>query len=45
MQDKSPLKIEDVTITDLIEKLDNNIKDITGINDIQFAYGKISSSL
>ncbi|MCK7528316.1 MAG: hypothetical protein MZV64_67470 [Ignavibacteriales bacterium] len=34
-----------VTITDLIEKLDNNIKDITGINDIQFAYGKISSSL
>jgi len=45
MQNKSPLKIEDVTITDLIEKLDNNIKDITGINDIQFAYGKISSSL
>jgi PAS domain S-box-containing protein len=45
MQNKSPLKIEDVTITDLIENLDNNIKDITGINDIQFAYGKISSSL
>ena len=45
MQNNSPLKIEEVTITDLIEKLDNNIKDITGINDIQFAYGKISSSL
>ncbi len=45
MQNKSLLKIEDVTITDLIEKLDNNIKDITGINEIQFAYGKISSSL
>jgi len=45
MQNKSPLKIEDITITDIIEKLDDNIKDITGINDIQFGYGKISSSL
>lgn len=45
MQNKSPLKIEDITITDVIEKLDYNIKDITGINDISFAYGKISSSL
>ena len=45
MQNKSPLKIEDITITDVIEKLDYNIKDITGINDITFAYGKISSSL
>ena len=45
IQNKSPLKVEDVTITDIIEKLDENIKDITGINDIQFAYGKISSSL
>ena len=45
MQDKSPIKIEDITITDVIEKLDDNIKDITGINDIHFAYGKISSSL
>ncbi len=45
MQNKSPLKIEDITITDVIEKLDNNINDITGINDIQFSYGKISSSL
>lgn len=45
MQNKSPLKVEDITITDVIEKLDDNIKDITGINDIQFSYGKISSSL
>ncbi len=45
MQNKSSLKIEDITITDVIEKLDSNIKDITGINDISFAYGKISSSL
>lgn len=45
MQNKSPLKLETITITDLIEKLDDNIKDITGINDIQFGYGKISSSL
>jgi PAS domain S-box-containing protein len=45
LQNKSPLKLETITITDVIEKLDDNIKDITGINDIQFAYGKISSSL
>lgn len=45
MQNRSHLNIDDVTITDIIEKLDENINDITGINDIQFAYGKISSSL
>ena len=45
IQNKSPLKIESVSITEIIEKLDNNIQDISGINDIQFAYGKISSSL
>ena len=45
LQNKSPFNIEDVTITDIIEKLDENIKDISGINDIQFAYGKISSSI
>lgn len=45
IQNKSPLKIESVSITEVIEKLDNNIQDISGINDIQFAYGKISSSL
>ena len=45
LQNKSALKIEDVTITEIIEKLDSNIKDISGINDIIFSYGKISSSL
>jgi PAS domain S-box-containing protein len=45
LQNKSPFNIEDITITDIIEKLDENIKDISGINDIQFAYGKISSSI
>ncbi|MCU0343151.1 MAG: PAS domain S-box protein [Ignavibacterium sp.] len=45
MQNRSPLKVEDITITDIIVKLDENIQDSTGINDIQFAYGKISSSL
>ncbi|HCY76427.1 MAG TPA: hypothetical protein DHV28_10940 [Ignavibacteriales bacterium] len=45
MQNRSRLNIDEVTITDIIEKLDENIKDITGINDIQFSYGKISSSL
>jgi PAS domain S-box-containing protein len=45
MQNKSPLKVETITITEIIEKLDTNIKDISGINDILFSYGKISSSL
>lgn len=45
IQNKSALKIEDITITEIIEKLDSNIKDISGINDIVFSYGKISSSL
>jgi len=34
-----------VTIVDVVEPLDKNIKDITGLKDIEFAYGKISSSL
>lgn len=45
IQDKSVIKIEDITITDIVDTLDINIKDITGFNDIQFGYGKISSSL
>jgi PAS domain S-box-containing protein len=45
IQNKSPLKVEAITITEIIEKLDTNIKDISGINDILFSYGKISSSL
>jgi CheY-like chemotaxis protein len=34
-----------VTIVDIVEPLDKNIKDITGVKDVEFAYGKISSSL
>jgi len=45
LQNKTPLKIEDISITEIIEKLDENIQSISGINDIQFLYGKISSSL
>lgn len=45
VQGKSVIKIEDITITDIVDTLDINIKDITGFNDIQFGYGKISSSL
>ena len=37
--------ISSVTIVDIVEPLDKNIKDITGVKDIEFAYGKISSSL
>ena len=45
LQNKSVIKIEDITVTDIVDVLDKNIKDITGLNDIQFSYGKISSSL
>ncbi len=42
---KSELNISEFKITDLIDKLDKNIVEITGKKDIEFAYGKISSSL
>lgn len=45
IQEKSPIKIQSVSITDLIDKIDKQIKDLVGVNDIQFGYGKISSSL
>jgi len=38
-------EISTVSITDIIEPLDKNIKEITGLKDVEFAYGKISSSL
>ncbi|NWG27660.1 MAG: PAS domain S-box protein [Ignavibacteriaceae bacterium] len=38
-------EISEVTIVDIIEPLDKNIKEITGQKEIEFAYGKISSSL
>jgi len=42
---KTKNEISNVTIVDIVEPLDKNIKDITGLKDIEFAYGKISSSL
>lgn len=45
LQNRAPLKVDDINITEIIEKLDENIQNISGINDIQFLYGKISSSL
>ncbi len=37
--------ISEVTITEIIDTLQNNIKELTSPKDIEFAYGKISSSL
>jgi PAS domain S-box-containing protein len=45
LQNKLVLKPEGITITDVIDVLDKKINEITGLNDIQFGYGKISSSL
>ena len=44
-QEKSELNITEFGITDLIDKLDKSIVEITGNQNIEFAYGKISSSL
>lgn len=45
IQNRSPIKISQVSVTDIIDKLDKQIQDLIGANDIQFGYGKISSSL
>lgn len=45
LQNKSTIKIENIPITEIVDVLDKNIKDISGLNDIHFGYGKISSSL
>jgi PAS domain S-box-containing protein len=44
-QKKSELQIEEYGITQIVESLEKNIKDVTGLSDAEFAYGKISSSL
>lgn len=44
-QKKSELQIEEFGITQIVESLDKNIKDVTGLSDVEFAYGRISSSL
>ena len=38
-------EISEVPITNLIEQLDNSMREITGKKDVEFAFGKISSSL
>lgn len=37
--------ISEITITELVDGLDKDIYEITGSRDVEFAYGKISSSL
>lgn len=39
------IEVEEISVTNLIEHLDNSIREITGKKEIDFAYGKISSSL
>ena len=43
--DKETTGTVDVPVVDIIENIDKNIKEITGLRDAEFAYGKISSSL
>lgn len=43
--DKETAGIVEVPVVDIIETLDKNIRDITGLRSVEFAYGKISSSL
>ncbi len=42
---KYEAEISEVPVTEIIENYEKNINEITGIRDIEFAYGKISSSL
>ncbi len=37
--------LSEITITELVDGLDKDIYEITGSRDVEFAYGKISSSL
>lgn len=38
-------ELTEIPITEVIENYEKNLSEITGIRDIEFAYGKISSSL
>jgi len=44
-QNKYELSISEIQVTDLVDDLQKNFKDIIGSDKIEFAYGKISSSL
>lgn len=45
LQNKSEFRYSEVSVTDLIEKLDKKITELINVPDTQFSYGKISSSL
>jgi len=45
IQNSAELMIEDICITEIIDSLDNDTRFVPGINDIEFSYGKVSSSL
>ncbi|MBK9097844.1 MAG: PAS domain S-box protein [bacterium] len=42
---KMEAEITEIPVTEVIENYEKNLNEITGIRDIEFAYGKISSSL
>jgi PAS domain S-box-containing protein len=42
---KSELEISEIPVTEIIEVYEKSLNEITGIRDLEFAYGKISSSL
>ena len=42
---KDAAEISEIPVTEIIENYEKNLNEITGIRDIEFAYGKISSSL
>ena len=42
---KSELEISEIPVTEIIEVYEKSLNEITGIKDLEFAYGKISSSL
>ncbi len=44
-QNNVEMNIEDEAITEIIDKIQNNLIEITDSDSIEFAYGKISSSL
>lgn len=42
---RSKIEMSEVPITEIIENYEKSLNEITGIRDLEFAYGKISSSL
>jgi CheY-like chemotaxis protein len=42
---RSKIEMSEVPVTEIIENYEKNLNEITGIRDLEFAYGKISSSL